>query len=320
MDSDKRLKGGPNTVLRVTDQTLAELGITTREIIAAIEHTLTQAAEQRVAVAPKTGVFTPDGRYLMATLSASDDSGILAVKAIVANERNKQRGLPGVNGAFLLLDSESGQLKGVLDANWITAVRTAGLSLLAATRLADPESRTLGLIGAGVQAESHLRAFADWFPLQNVVVVGRGNRGLERMQTVALELGLKFVQSNIETCLTQSDIVVSAVSRDHSNRPFLDARMLPPGTFVSSADLGIPWNPAYLSVFDVVYVDDLNQERVMDKPMVPMKFVTGDLFNLIADEIHLDPEKPTFFVFRGIAAGDLALAELVYRRIRGSSD
>lgn len=298
----------------LTDDELAGLGITTSEIMAAIETTLLAARDDQVMLAPKTNVIAPDGRYMMATLSASDNGGLIVVKSVMVNDANKAKGQPGINGAIMLLDSQSGRLKGIMDANWITAVRTAGLSAVAAKRLADPASESIGLIGAGVQAESHLRAFVDLFPLRKVHAFSRGAAGLEKIRKLADELGLAFESGEPKACLENSDIVVTTVPADYSIKPFLDARWLKPNAFASIVDLGIPWYPEGQTAFGQVYVDDLAQERLMDKPMVDPDLISGDLTDLAAEGATKHTSRPAAFVFRGIAAGDLAVAELAWRK------
>lgn len=300
--------------LYLNDQTLANLNISTTDIVSAIEQTILGIRHQTVSAAPKTSVSTADGRFLMATLAASDSSGLIAVKSVLLNTKNTQKQLPVINGGIMLLDSDTGQILAVLDANWITAVRTAGLSAVAAKRLANPNSQNLGLIGTGVQAESHLRAFSDLYPLHTVRAFGRGTAGIQRIQSVAQQLGLEFEHTNAQACLAQSDIVVSSVSRDYAIDPFLNAAWLADGSFAAIADLAIPWEPAALSAFNQIYIDDLAQERIMERPMVPVDRITGELADLVINKDGYKTADRTAFIFRGIAAGDLAVASLAYHR------
>jgi len=301
-------------VLYLDDDQLSHLGITTSAAVAAIEKTLLGIRANTISVAAKSGVTTPDGRYLMTTLSASDELGLVAVKSVVSNARNKSQQLPGIDGGIMLLDSETGQLRAILAANWITSVRTAAMSAVAAKRLANPQSQSIGLIGAGVQAESHLRAMAALFPLQRVLVSGRGKPGVKRIHLVAQELGLLCEKQEPAVCLAQSDIIVSSVTRDFSIEPFLDARFLPSGSFATMPDLAIPWQPKGLTSIGRIYIDDLAQERSMDKPMIELDTVTGELADLVIDDVTYDSASSAAFVFRGTAAGDLAVAGLAYQR------
>lgn len=297
----------------LSDEDLGALGIGPRDVIAAIEAVLRGIEDGDVSVAPKSAVIAPDGRYMMATLAAADGPGVIAVKSVMVNDRNKARGLPGINGAILLLDAETGALRAVMDAGWVTAVRTAGLSAVAATRLAAPDAAVLGLVGAGVQAESHLRAFADLFPLREVRVFGRSAGGVEKTCALARDLGLAArAAPDPRAALDGADLVVTSVTLDYSIQPFLDAAWLKPGAFAAITDLGIPWHDASMVAFQTVVVDDLIQEKAMAKPMVDPALIAGDLRDLVHGRVTAG--RPAAFIFRGIAAGDLAVASLALDR------
>jgi ornithine cyclodeaminase/alanine dehydrogenase len=83
-----------------------------------------------------------DGRYMMAALAAMDNPSLLAVKTVVLNPRNSDRGLPQINDLVTMLDSETGLPVAIMDGNWITAVRTAGISAVAAKHMAQNTWRT----------------------------------------------------------------------------------------------------------------------------------------------------------------------------------
>ncbi|WP_172300267.1 NAD(P)-binding domain-containing protein [Pseudoruegeria sp. HB172150] len=304
------------TITHLDDDTLAGLGLTTEEIVEAIEDTVRGIAAGTLSAAPKTAVTATDGRYMMATLAASDDAGVIAVKAVQVNDRNKASGLPAINGAIMLLDSETGALVATMGSNWITGVRTAGLSATAARRLADPNSRTLGLIGAGVQGESHLRAFKDLYPLEHVRIYSRSQPGIDKLAAIARDLGLSAERASAKDTISGADIVVSSVTLDHSIAPFLDARWLKPGGFAAITDLGIPWEPEGQKTFGRLYVDDLAQEKTMPKPLAPAELIDGDLIDLVTKGAE-PADGPSAFVFRGISAGDLAVAALAWKRAKG---
>ena len=164
-------------VLILTATDLQKLGVTTAEVVRAMEQLLMQQAQGRAWIAPKTHLATADDRYMMATLAAADDPPFMAVKALLINPANPQRDLSVINSSITLLDSVSGLPMAVLDGNWVTALRTAGASALVAKRLANAGSAVLALIGCGVQARSHLQAYAELFPLREVrAFSGRQNR------------------------------------------------------------------------------------------------------------------------------------------------
>jgi ornithine cyclodeaminase/alanine dehydrogenase len=258
---------------------------------------------------------------MMAALCAADDPPFLAVKSAILNPRNRERGLPDINAVVTLLDSDTGVPLAILDGNWVTAVRTAGLSAVAAKRLARPNASVAAFIGCGVQAHSHLQAFSALFPLKEIRAFGRGTANRDALCRAAGQLGLRAVASDTaREALRDADLVITSVTFSPQLVPFLDAGWLQPGTFATVTDLAAPWVPDGMAAFNRIVIDDLQQEAQMPKPLVDPALVAGDLTGLVNGDIigrRSDDEK-TAFVFRGLALGDLALAGLAYQRARQS--
>lgn len=290
--------------------------LTPQEITASIEHLLLARSRQQAWNAPKAVITPPDNRYMMATLAAADDPPFLAVKALVLNPDNPQQGLPSINSLVTLLDSRSGLPLAVIDGNWVTAIRTAGLSAVAAKRLARPDASVAAFIGCGVQAHSHLQAFAALFPLTGVRAYARGPSRDSFCQS-AENMGLPAIAcQTAETAIRDADLIVTSVTLSPQLVPFLDAHWLKSGAFVTMTDLAAPWLKDSMSALDRIIVDDLEQEASMSKPLVDPALVRGDLTGLVTGAVlprQTDAER-TAFVFRGMALGDLAVAGLAYQR------
>lgn len=301
--------------LYLPDAVLESLGIPPGEVADAIETALLAKADGRLHTSPKSAILPGDGRYMMSTLAVGDD-GFIVVKQVSVCPENPGRGLPTINGAIMVLDAETGKLRAIVGANWVTAVRTAALSAVAARCLADPASETVAFVGTGVQAHSHLAAFAGMFPLKRIRAVGRGRANLEGLCGAARGLGLEAEASaSPEDALRGADIVVTSVTLDYSIEPFLDARWLKPGAFAAITDLCIPWHPEGMDAFGTVIVDDSAQEAASEKPMLPYERIAGDLTELVSGDAPPRMEgRPAAFAFRGIALGDYAAAVLAVRR------
>lgn len=299
----------------LSDAELASLAIQPTEVADAIETALIAKSEGRLHASPKTAIMPGDGRYMMSTLAVGDD-GFIVVKQVSVCPENSNRDLPAINGAIMVLDAETGLLRAVLGANWITAIRTAALSAVAARRLADPNSQTVTFVGSGVQAHSHLAAFAEIFPLKRIRVLGRGKANMGALCDEATNRGFESqICGDPEEALRGADLVVTSITMDFSIKPFLDARWLGPNAFAAITDACIPWIPQSMSAFGTVIVDDRTQERESANPMLPYDQITGDLTELVSETIVVDPsDKPTTFAFRGISLGDYAAAVLAVRK------
>jgi ornithine cyclodeaminase/alanine dehydrogenase len=308
-----------SSILYLSEATLAGLDITTQEAIESIENLIHGRARSKAWSAPKAVIQPPDGRYMMAALAVADDPPLLAVKTVVLNPKNTERGLPQINGLVTMLDSGTGLPVAMVDGNWVTAVRTAALSAVAAKFMARAGSSVAAFIGCGVQAQSHLQAFASMFPLTEIRVFGRGRPNIDALCKTAVDLGLgAVVSATPEEAIAEADLIVSSVTYSAKLVPFLDAGLLKPGSFAAITDLGAPWIPQGLGAFDRIAIDDLEQEAAMPTKLVKPELVGGDLSGLVLGDIEgrVKDEERTAFLFRGLALGDLALAALAYRKAR----
>ena len=309
------------TIPYLSEATLAGLGISTHDVVESIERLIRGSERGTVWNAPKAIIQPGDGRYMMAAMAAMDNPSHLAVKTVILNPRNPDHGLPQINGLVTMLDSEAGLPAAILDGNWITAVRTAGLSAVAAKHMAMPDARVCSFVGCGVQARSHLQALSDLFPLQDIRLFGRGRANIGELCRLADQLGLssKVCGSGGEA-VEDADIVVTTVTNAPELVPFLDANLLKPGCFAALPDLGAPWNKDSFTAFDRIVIDDLEQEAAMPNKLAEPNLVTGDLSGLVLGrfESRSSPQERNAFLFRGHALGDLALASLAFEKFNES--
>jgi ornithine cyclodeaminase/alanine dehydrogenase len=291
------------------------LDIGTADVVAAIEKLLRGRRAGSVWNTPKSAIAPGDGRYFMNTLSVADAPPYAAVKALGLNPANPSRGFEAIGALVVLHDSVSGWPLAVMDGAWVTAIRTAGLTATAAKYLARQDAAVIAFIGCGVQARSHLDAFAQMFPLKEVRAFGRGATNRDQLCRIATDKGLTAIASETaQAALDGADIVVTSVPHSLGGAPFIDARWLKPGAFAGIVDLAGPWLADAMTAFDLIVVDDLEQEKTMAEPLVDPKLVAGDITGLATGEIagRQTDDQITAFVFRGLALGDLALAWLAY--------
>ncbi|USX56277.1 ornithine cyclodeaminase family protein [Lentzea sp. HUAS12] len=100
------------------------------------------------------------------------DSGY-GLKAVLHAPGNAERGLPGTVGLVVVFDPETCLPLAMIEGASLTALRTAAASAVATDVLALPDAGDLALLGAGVQARSHLLALAEVRRLRRVRVWNR---------------------------------------------------------------------------------------------------------------------------------------------------
>ena len=309
----------PRNILYLSESDLAGLGISTDDSTHAIEEMIRGRAEGKVWWAPKASILPGDGRYMMATLAVSDEPAIMAVKSVMLAPENSAKGLPQINGLITVMDSVTGLPLACMDANWITAVRTATLSAVAAKRLARPDACVAAFVGCGVQAHSHLDAFASLYPLKEVRVFGRGRANIDALCASAEKKGLSAVVCDTGAeAIEPAGLIVTSVTFTGGLEPFLDADVMKPGSFAAITDLAAPWVKESFAGLDRVIIDDMEQEAGLSNKLADAEAVHGDISNLVMGDVagRGGPGERTAFIFRGHAIGDLALSALAYQKAR----
>ena len=131
---------------------------------------------------------------------------------------------PPVNGAVTLFSDRDGTVEATLDFHLVTRWKTAGDSLLAARRLARPESANLLIVGAGTVARSLREAYGALFPQAAFRV---WNRTAAKAEALAADYPNTAPAPDLEAAVRSSDIVTVATM---STRPVIRGAWLRPGT------------------------------------------------------------------------------------------
>lgn len=231
------------------------------EIIEAVTLALTEKAHGRVLMPPKHTVHPYPGTLLQAMPAWVEAARAGGMKWVAAFPKNKERGLPSLNGLIILADPESGLPEAILDAGWITAARTGAATAVAARALARPESRTVGVLGAGVQARSNVAALKEVLPgLKRVLVYAPRPEAVEAFRrdvTKANGLEAKAVAS-AEQAVRDADVVVTTTTWPRVNgEPPIAPEWLRGGVFASVVDLDASWPAAAVAHCDRRFTDDL---------------------------------------------------------------
>ncbi len=144
-------------------------GALTPQIAADVLETELRAGLDPDVDPPRTALAAAAGELLLMPSTA----GAVGVKLASVTPGNPARGLPRVQGAYVLFDPETLAPTAVLDAAALTTVRTAAVSALALRFLAAPEAAHLLVLGTGPQAWAHVEAIAAERPIDRVSVAGR---------------------------------------------------------------------------------------------------------------------------------------------------
>ncbi len=206
--------------------------LTPGAVIRALESAFAQYARGQAQVPPRLAM-TADEDGLLLVMPASLSRTALGAKLVSVYGKNRDRGLPTIFATYVLMEVASGRPLALLEAGFLTGLRTGAASALAAKYLARPESPVVACFGAGVQAAFQLRCLASVVAIERVLVVGRTRERAERFrETMAKELGLPVtVAATPREAVRQADLVTCATT---SSTPVFDGRDLRPGTHVDA--------------------------------------------------------------------------------------
>src|SRR5262249_46467298 len=136
------------------------------------------------------------------------------VKALTLFLSNSSIGKDAHQGCVILYDNDTGELRALINASAITAIRTAAVSGVATRALAREDASVLALVGAGVEARTHLAAMACVRPIKLARVASLRR---ERSEQFAKEMALRFqfpivAVSNVEEAVRGAHIIVTATT------------------------------------------------------------------------------------------------------------
>jgi len=171
-------------------------------------------------------VFLYEGDNTLLNRSAWIAGLGLAVKCATIFPGNKVLGKPAIAGAVNLFSGKDGALEAILDFALVTKWKTAGDSLLAARRLARPDSRNILIVGTGTVGHSLREAYGAAFPQAQFTVWNRSAEGARAMQAAFPDIA---VVDDLEAAVRGADIITSATM---STAPIIKGAWLQPGQHV----------------------------------------------------------------------------------------
>ena len=244
-----------------------------------------------------------------------------ALKTICLFPDNPTRGLDAHQGTVTLFSGETGEVRALMNASAITAIRTAAVSGVATRLLAREDARELAILGSGVQGRSHIEAMRAVRPFERIRIA---SRTLANAQALAAETGAEAVET-AEEAVRGADVVVTATN---SSEPVLNREWLKPGAHVNAVGSSIRTTReldtatiAACSLFVDRRESTVNEAgdylMPLEEGAIPgPEHIRAELGEILAGEHpgRTSPDELTVFKSLGLAVEDLAAAEYVVRR------
>lgn len=284
-------------------------------VIKAVEQAFKQSAQGEAKMPAKAYLVLDRGDFRAMPAALPGSAGI---KWVNVHPQNPARGLPTVMGILIYNDPETGYPLAIMDATEITAYRTGAAAAIASKYLARQDSHTLGLAGAGRQAQTQLLAHAELFDLKRIQVYDYSPAAVEKF--------IKYfpnypIQASPLEEVAASDIVCTVTP---ARAPVLKKEWIKPGTHINAIGADAKGKeelePAILKSAMVV-VDDIEQAVNGGEINVPVSnglFRESEIYATLGEIIagkkpgRKSSEAVTIFDSTGIAIEDIATARLVF--------
>jgi ornithine cyclodeaminase/alanine dehydrogenase-like protein (mu-crystallin family) len=282
------------------------------QLLDALERVFVELSAGRTSVPPRIAAETERG--LLAAMPGYAD-GILETKLVSVFAGNHEVGLPSHQATIALFDDATGKPLALMDGTEITAVRTGAASAVATRALARPDARVLAVLGAGVQARSHIDAATR---VREFAEVRVASRSAEHARALADEIG-GTAWASFEEAVAGADVVCACTD---AGQPIFSTESLEPGMHVTSVGAsrdGPELDPAVmgrglLAVESRIAFEPYPAGAHELQGLDPSDAV--ELGEILAGtrEGRTSPEQITIYKSMGHAVEDAAAAGLVYRR------
>jgi ornithine cyclodeaminase/alanine dehydrogenase-like protein (mu-crystallin family) len=199
------------------------------ECISAIEAAMRGLANGEYFQPLRMKAIPPEAKNRMVFMPARRSSvpPLWGVKTIVVTPENSTRGLDSHQGAVLLHDGDTGELRAIVHAGAVTAIRTAAASAVATLALARKDARRAAVLGVGVQGRAHLQAMRAILPNAEFAV---WSRDIRKSQAAAAEFDVSACETVEEACAHSDVLCTVTAARD----PIVSRAMIPVGCHINA--------------------------------------------------------------------------------------
>ncbi len=300
------------------------LGVTMADVMAVVEATYRMQAAGAVDAPAKIGVFSdrPDSFFhiMTAWLGESREVGMKWVSYYPG--LSAERDADDATALIALNDPDTGAPVALMEAMWITNLRTAACGLVAARPLLPAAPKRVGLVGCGGLPEWTLPPLIEMAPTIEEVVVT--SRRAETREAFAARMAARTGRAvrpvgSIEAAVAGCDIVISAIPQTDEQPGKAD--WLEPGCLVIAYDVMGTWDDAALRRFDLLATDgrarlDNLIKSARPTARLPDRIVGfGELIGGGAEGRRSGDER-ILAIPTGVASVDVAVGWEIYRRAR----
>jgi len=302
-----------------------------KDAVEDVRKVLKAKEENKIVDVHRTVIDFPD--YDASTLympSADLVSEVAAVKVVTIFPKNSPKGMPTTQGVLLLTDSENGTHIAMMNASYLTRLRTGALSGIATDYLAKKDATILTVIGTGGMAFEQVLGVLAVRSITKILLVNKTTSKAYRFGEKLEEYGIKIpfeVIEEVSEAVKQADIICCAT---RSTSAVLDGVNLKPGAHINGIGSYLPSmreidETSILKAKKIV-VDDFNGVKneagefihAAEKGIWSFDEIYCELGKLVTESRigREDEHEITIFKSVGAAYYDLAVAKGIFQKAK----
>jgi|LGOV01.1.fsa_nt_gb ornithine cyclodeaminase len=204
-----------------------------KECIGLMKETLMDLNDGKASMSLRSANKLAGDDFYLLMPAYLNEKGYFGVKLITIFPSNHGRNLPSHQGVVLLFSAEDGKERASIDCISITALRTASVTAVATDLLAKKDAKTMGFLGAGVQARNHVESLLLVRDIEEIKVWDLYPSAAEKF---ADEMSEKYnvkvtVCETAEEVVSNSEIITTVTL---AKEPVLNGEWLKPGTHINA--------------------------------------------------------------------------------------
>jgi 2,3-diaminopropionate biosynthesis protein SbnB len=249
---------------------------------------------------------------------------VFGIKWIAGFPGNVLRhGLPRATGFFILNDSWKGIPLAIMDCTWLSAMRTGAVTGVGAKYLARPDSESVAMIGAGVQARTQLESLKVALPGLKEARAYDIRREAAEEYAAAMSEKLSMdvrAAASAEEAVRDADVIVTVTV---ANEPIVKEAWMKPGSYFAAVGSYQEEEFAVVENSDKVVVDSVEDVMHRGTPVIALMIEDGrirqedvlELGEIICGEApgRQRSDERIFFSPIGMGTEDVCVCSNVYR-------
>jgi len=249
-------------VLYLSREDVESVGLPMAGVVDAVEAVFREKGEGNVEMPPKPGIHPVADSFIHAMPAYVPGMQAAGMKWVSGFPSNLKRGLPYISGLLIMNDPVTGIPTGIMDATWVTAKRTGAATAVAAKYLAREDSKTVGILGCGVQGRTNLEALmVVCKSLEHVKAYDIDSKVMRKYaEDMRSEHGVAVTpvtspREAVEGC----DIIVTAGPILKHPSPVIEPSWFEEGSFACPLDFDSYWRADAMHAADKFCTDDKDQ-------------------------------------------------------------